>query len=92
MGITGAALATGIGQSVPAIAGLFFFLLSRKGLYFTRFRLHGKELLMACYNGSSEMVTQLSNAVITLSLIHISPSAPLRMGVSTWISEISAFT
>lgn len=65
MGITGAALATGIGQSVPAIAGLFFFLLSRKGLYFTRFRLHGKELLMACYNGSSEMVTQLSNAVIT---------------------------
>ena len=29
MGITGAALATGIGQSVPAIAGLFFFLLSR---------------------------------------------------------------
>ena len=65
MGITGAALATGIGQSVPAIAGLLFFLFSRKGLYFTKFRLHGNELLQACYNGSSEMVTQLSNAVIT---------------------------
>lgn len=65
MGIAGAAIATGIGQSVPAVAGLFYFLLSRKGLYFTRFRLHPKELLMACYNGSSEMVTQLSNAVIT---------------------------
>ena len=65
MGITGAAIATGIGQSVPAVVGLFYFLLSRKGLYFTRFRLHPKELLMACYNGSSEMVTQLSNAVIT---------------------------
>ncbi len=65
MGITGAAIATGIGQTVPAVAGLFFFLLSRKDLYFTRFRLHGKELLQACYNGSSEMVTQLSNAVIT---------------------------
>ena len=65
MGITGAAIATGIGQSVPAVAGLFYFLLSRKGLYFTRFRLHPKELFMACYNGSSEMVTQLSNAVIT---------------------------
>lgn len=65
MGIAGAAIATGIGQSVPAVAGLFCFLLSRKGLYFTRFRLHPKELLMACYNGSSEMVTQLSNAVIT---------------------------
>ena len=65
MGIAGAAIATGIGQSVPAVAGLFYFLLSRKGLYFTRFRLHPKELSMACYNGSSEMVTQLSNAVIT---------------------------
>ena len=65
MGIAGAAIATGIGQSVPAVAGLFYFLLSRKGLYFTRFRLHPKELFMACYNGSSEMVTQLSNAIIT---------------------------
>ncbi len=65
MGIAGAAIATGIGQSVPAVAGLFYFLLSRNGLYFTRFRLHPKELFMACYNGSSEMVTQLSNAVIT---------------------------
>ena len=65
MGIAGAAIATGIGQSVPAVAGLFYFLLSRKDLYFTRFRLHPKELFMACYNGSSEMVTQLSNAVIT---------------------------
>ena len=65
MGIAGAAIATGIGQSVPAVAGLFYFLFSRKGLYFTRFRLHPKELFMACYNGSSEMVTQLSNAVIT---------------------------
>ncbi len=65
MGIAGAAIATGIGQSVPAVAGLFYFLLSRKGLYFTRFRLHPKELFMTCYNGSSEMVTQLSNAVIT---------------------------
>ena len=65
MGIAGAAIATGIGQSVPAVAGLFYFLLSRKDLYFTRFRLHPKELFMACYNGSSEMVTQLSNASIT---------------------------
>ena len=64
MGIAGAAIATGIGQSVPAVAGLFYFLLSRKGLYFTRFRLHPKELFMACYNGSSEMVTQLSNACL----------------------------
>lgn len=65
LGIGGAALATGIGQSVPAIAGVCFFLFSKRELHFTRFHLRPKELLLACYNGSSEMVTQLSNAVVT---------------------------
>lgn len=65
LGIGGAALATGIGQSVPAIAGVCFFLFSKKELHFTRFTLHPRELFLACYNGSSEMVTQLSNAVVT---------------------------
>ncbi|MEI3186651.1 MAG: MATE family efflux transporter [Lachnospiraceae bacterium] len=66
LGIGGAALATGIGQSVPAIAVVCFFLFSKRELHFTRFFiLRPKELLLACYNGSSEMVTQLSNAVVT---------------------------
>ena len=65
LGMTGAALATGIGQTVPALAGLLFFLSNKKGLRLVRFHFHPKELLMACYNGSSEMVTQLANAIIT---------------------------
>lgn len=65
LGIGGAALATGIGQSIPAIAGLCFFFLSREGLHFTKFSFHAKELVLACYNGSSEMITQLSNAIVT---------------------------
>ena len=65
LGIAGAALATGIGQSVPAAAGLCFFFFTKKTLRFTKFRLHIPELLQACCNGSSEMVTQLSNAIIT---------------------------
>ena len=65
MGISGAALATGIGQSIPAIAGLLFFTFSKGSLHFTRFRLHLKELGQACYNGSSEMISQLSNAIVT---------------------------
>ena len=65
MGIAGAALATGIGQCVPAIFGLFFFAFSKKELRFCKFTFSGKEILDACYNGSSEMVSQLSNAVIT---------------------------
>ena len=65
LGIAGAALATGIGQSVPAAAGLCFFFFTKKTLRFTKLRLHIPELLQACCNGSSEMVTQLSNAIIT---------------------------
>ena len=65
MGIAGAALATGIGQCVPAVCGLCFFLFTRRDLRFCRFTFSVKEMLDACYNGSSEMVSQLSNAVIT---------------------------
>ena len=65
MGIAGAALATGIGQCIPAVFGLFFFAFSRKDLRFCKFTFSMKEILDACYNGSSEMVSQLSNAVIT---------------------------
>jgi putative MATE family efflux protein len=65
LGIGGAAAATGIGQCVPAAAGLIYFTFIGKTIHFTRFHLRIKELLAACYNGSSEMVTQLSNAVVT---------------------------
>ena len=65
MGIAGAALATGIGQCIPAVCGLFFFLFTKQELRFCHFTVSVKEILNACYNGSSEMVSQLSNAVIT---------------------------
>ena len=66
LGIGGAAMATGLGQTIPAVIGLVFFLSPRHELHLTRFSFRVKELLQACYNGSSEMVTQFSNAVITL--------------------------
>ena len=65
LGIAGAALATGIGQCVPAICGLCFFFFTKRELRFCRFTFSPKEILDACYNGSSEMVSQLSNAIIT---------------------------
>lgn len=65
MGISGAGLATGIGQMVPAVSGLVFFAFSKGSLHFTRLSLHLKEFMQACYNGSSEMISQLSNAIIT---------------------------
>lgn len=64
-GIEGAAIATGIGQAIPAVFGLFYFSLVKKDLYFTKFKFHPKTFFAASANGSSEMVTHLSNAVVT---------------------------
>lgn len=65
LGISGAALATATGYLLTAVPGLLFFSLHRRGLHFTRPRWNGRMLLHACGNGSSEMVTNLANAVVT---------------------------
>lgn len=66
-GIAGAALATGIGYCIPSLVGMiYFFNLKSRRLHFARPRFDGGALLKACSNGSSEMVTNLANAVTTL--------------------------
>lgn len=66
MGITGAALATGIGYTIPAIAGLVFFCCNRRGtLFFSKPGLNFSVLAESICNGSSEMVGQLATAVTT---------------------------
>lgn len=64
-GIEGAGIATGIGQTIPAVFGLFYFFFVKKDLYFTRFTFCFQTLLSASSNGASEMVSNLSNAVVT---------------------------
>ena len=59
MGIAGAAIATVTG------CGVVFFLTRKEGLRFGRPRLDWRLLGRACFNGSSEMVTNLSTAVTT---------------------------
>lgn len=67
MGITGAAVSTGVGYAVPGFIGLFYFLLNRKGtLYLVKPKMDKMVLLKSCTNGSSEMVTNLSQSVITI--------------------------
>ncbi len=64
MGIAGAALATGIGYMMPVVVGVVFFLRNGRGaLYFTLPRLRLGVLGESCFNGSSEMVSQLSAAI-----------------------------
>lgn len=65
MGIAGTALATGIGQLIPSVIGLIYFIFVRKTLYIVKPRFDWNLLRESCFNGSSEMVNNLSMAVVT---------------------------
>lgn len=65
-GVSGAALATSIGYSIPGLFGLVYFAVNRKGtLYFVKPVFRWRVLLNCCINGSSEMVNNLAVAVTT---------------------------
>lgn len=66
MGIGGAAWATGIGTTIPAIFGLVFFFKKDKLLYFARPIIRLRILVEASFNGASEMVTYMSTGFSTL--------------------------
>ncbi|MGL5152828.1 MAG: MATE family efflux transporter [Clostridium sp.] len=67
LGVSGAALATGIGMVIPAIIGVVFFAFFRNSsLHFVKPKYDFKMLIDACLNGSSEMVTNISIAIVTL--------------------------
>lgn len=66
MGIKGAAIATGVGFVIPAVAGLLYFTVKRTGtLFFVKPVFHLLTIFKSCTNGSSEMVSNLSVAVTT---------------------------
>ncbi|MCD8352130.1 MAG: MATE family efflux transporter [Planctomycetaceae bacterium] len=63
LGIMGAAIGTGAGYCIATIAGLILFSRQKGTLHFTKPGIRAKELGLCCYNGSSEMVTQLAAAI-----------------------------
>lgn len=66
MGISGAALATGLGNLIPAILGSIYFMKERSSLYFVKPKLDFEVIIKTCTNGSSEMVTNLSTGITTM--------------------------
>lgn len=66
MGIEGAAIATGLGYSVTAVAGLFVFSNQKNLLHFTKPTFRLKALANAAANGCSEMATALVTGIITM--------------------------
>ena len=66
MDIRGAALATGIGYSIPAVVGLVWFSLNRNGmLHFTLPRFRLSTLRESVINGIGSMIINLAGAVVT---------------------------
>lgn len=66
MGVAGAAIASVTGQFVAGILPLFLFFNKKTLIHFTRPVWSGQQLLLSMGNGSSEMVTNLANAVTTV--------------------------
>lgn len=65
MGIVGAGLGTYIAITLSALVGLFYFKGSKSLLKFTKPKVNFKALFNSCYNGSSEMFTELSTGITT---------------------------
>lgn len=64
-GLSGAAVATGIGQVIGGVAPLIYFLCRNNSrLRLTKPELNARILLTACGNGSSEMVSNLAASVV----------------------------
>ena len=66
MGISGAAVATGLGYSVTAVAGLIVFSRKKSFLHFKKPVMRFKVLAGAATNGCSEMATALVTGIITM--------------------------
>ncbi len=66
MGISGAAIATGLGYSVTTVVGLFVFAGKRSLLHFKKPAVRFKVLVSAAANGCSEMATALVTGIITM--------------------------
>ena len=66
MGISGAAIATGLGYSVTAVVGLFVFSRKKSLLHFKKPVFRFKVLASASTNGCSEMATALVTGIITM--------------------------
>ena len=66
-GIFGAALATGISQTIGGIVPLIYFIRPNKSkLRLVKTKIEWKAILQACVNGSSEMLTNLSLSLVNM--------------------------
>lgn len=72
LGVFGAALATGLSQTVGGLLPLIFFLRKNNGtkLYMVKTRLELRPIVQACTNGASELMTNISSSIVSMLYNH----------------------
>lgn len=67
MGVVGAAVATGVSQSVGGIIPLIYFMRRNSSLLrMTKTRLELRPIVQACTNGASELMSNISGSVVSM--------------------------
>ena len=67
LGVIGAALATGIGQLVGSVLPIWYFLKKNDGnIHLVKTNIEIRPILHACYNGMSELLTNVSTSVVSM--------------------------
>lgn len=86
LGVVGAALATGLSQTVGGLLPLIFFLRKDNGskLHMVRTRLELRPVLQACSNGASELMTNISSSVVSMLYNHQLLTLAGENGVSAY--------
>lgn len=86
LGVVGAALATGLSQTVGGLLPLIFFLRKTNGskLHMVRTRLELRPVLQACSNGASELMTNISSSVVSMLYNHQLLTLAGENGVSAY--------
>ena len=86
-GIAGAAIATGISQTVGGVVPLMYFLFSKSSplrLRWTKFEV--QPLLRSCANGSSELMSNISGSLIGMLFIFVAIDIGYSIGCAPIIS------
>ena len=86
MGVIGAALATGLSQTIGGLLPLIFFLRKNNGskLHMVSTRLELRPIAQACSNGASELMTTISSSIVSMLYNHQLLSLAGENGVSAY--------
>lgn len=94
MGIMGAALATGISQTVSMLIVLTHFILKKGDLQIRRFKPEGKLFRKVLFRGLPEMIAQFATPVTTICMNHVLMAQLGDVGINAFsiISYVASLT